>query len=59
MANLYMILNVIYNVCTERAKQRTDKGTNAKVQKRTYIFLYICAMYTSTAIPRLTSDPAN
>jgi len=39
MANLYMLLNVIYNVCTERAKLRTDRGTNTRVQKRTYIFL--------------------
>ena len=45
MANLYMLLNVIYNVCTERAKLRTDKGTNARVQKRTYIFLYMCNVH--------------
>ena len=45
MANLYMLLNVIYNVCTDRAKQRTDKETNVRVQKRTYIFLYMCNVH--------------
>jgi hypothetical protein len=35
MANLYILLNVIYNVCTEQAKLRTDKGTSDRVQKRT------------------------
>jgi len=48
MANLYMLLNVIYNVCIERAKLRTDKGTNARVQKRTYVFLYTCNVHKYT-----------
>ena len=46
MANLYVLLKVIYNVCTERAKLRTDKGTNARVQKRLTYF-YICAVHTN------------